>query len=321
MAEKKNKTIGILCGKERVFPDHFIRSVNEKYEKEGVQASYVTVSPPALGDAVEYDVIIDRISHEVPYYRTWLKYATLGNTYVINNPHSWHTQDDKFYAYQLATQAGIAVPRTVMLPQKQYMEGIEPMSLHNMTHPVEWQKLLDYIGTPAIMKPNHGGGWKHVYRIDSVQQMLDIYNRTGELTMILQQFIDFDAFVRCICIGREFILPIRYDPKHPDFFQRYIVDPNYLPKDLHARVVGDAMKLNKLLGYDMNSVEFAIKDGVPYAIDFTNPAPDMDRASIKPEHFDVVLEKMVSHAVKCAKEGRRTADDMPYDARVKALKK
>jgi hypothetical protein len=42
----------------------------------------------------------------------------------------------------------------------------------------------------------------------------------------------------------------------------------------------DVRTLCTALGYDLNTVEFAIKDGIPYAIDFMNPAPDAELASV-----------------------------------------
>jgi len=320
VSEGNQKVIGILCGQERAFPNRFITDINEKYGSQGVRAEYCVISPPEVGQLCKYDVIVDRISHEVPYYRTYLKHAALQGVLIANNPMSWTSQDDKFFAYRLANMAGVVTPRTVLLPQKEYMEGVEPKTLHNMTHPVEWERLLEYVGVPAIVKPNSGGGGKHVYKVESVRQLLEGFARTGQMNMILQEFIDFDKFVRCVCIGRDQILTLRYDPKHPNFFKRYHVDSDYLQGELRTRVTRDSIALNKILAYDMNSVEFAIKDDIPYAIDFTNPAPDMDRASVQPANFEIIVEWMEKFMVKVALEGRKTADELPYEERLKELK-
>ena len=105
--------------------------------------------------------------------------------------------------------------------------------------------------------------------------------------MTLQEFIDFDEYVRCICIGKEFILPIKYDPR-----RRCYVETRWLhAQGSEKQVLDGAWAINHALGYDMNSVEFACKDGVPYAIDFTNPAPDMDIHSILPKHFHIVVDR------------------------------
>jgi hypothetical protein len=56
--------------------------------------------------------------------------------------------------------------------------------------------------------------------------------------------------------------------------------------------VKDAQTINQALGYEMNTIEFAVQDGVPYAIDFLNPAPDMERDRITEFYFEHVVEKM-----------------------------
>ena len=79
-----------------------------------------------------------------------------------------------------------------------------------------------------------------------------------------------------------------YDPRE----RRYLVEHEYLSAGLGARVVRDAQTINHALGYEMNTIEFAIKDGVPYAIDFLNPAPDFERERITDFYFRLVTEKM-----------------------------
>jgi hypothetical protein len=54
----------------------------------------------------------------------------------------------------------------------------------------------------------------------------------------------------------------------------------------------------------MNTIEFAIKDGVPYAIDFLNPAPDFERDRITEFYFAQVVEKMARLVIDRALSGR-----------------
>jgi hypothetical protein len=87
--------IGILCGREYSFPPAFIDKVNELGKKDGISAEFVKLGGTVMGELAQYKVIVDRISHEVEYYRAYLKHAVLQGTYVINNPF-WWTADDKF---------------------------------------------------------------------------------------------------------------------------------------------------------------------------------------------------------------------------------
>jgi glutathione synthase/RimK-type ligase-like ATP-grasp enzyme len=161
---------------------------------------------------VPYDVLIDRISHEVPMYRSYLKKAVLEGKTVINNPFMW-SADDKFFGAALATKVGVASPKTVLLPNKDYVQGIVPSeSLRNLTFPLDWDALARYIGMPCILKDAHGGGWKEVYVCHSVEELIHHYNSSGLLTMIVQEFIQWDQFVLPVP-GQEEVLPMHYDPR------------------------------------------------------------------------------------------------------------
>jgi hypothetical protein len=295
MAERR---IGLLVGREWSFPPRFIEEVNRR--GEGVTAEYVMLGGTAMDEPVVYDVVIDRISHEIPYYRSWLKHAVLEGATVVNNPFMW-TADDKFFGASLATKLGIAHPKTLALPNREYVPGIvHDESLRNLRYPLDWDDILHYIGLPCILKDAHGGGWKEVYVCRTKEDVLRHYNESGLLQMILQEFIEWDQFIRCICLGRDNVLPIRYDPGE----RRYHVEHDHLSPALGQRVVDDSLKLVRALGYDMNSMEWAVRDGVPYAIDFMNPAPDMDINSLTPHYFDWVVNGMADMAIRMAQEPR-----------------
>jgi hypothetical protein len=292
--------IGLLCGREYAFPPAFLERVNQLGAAHGITAEFVKLTGTRMGEPSGYRVIVDRISHEVEYYRAYLKHAVLTGTYVINNPF-WWTADDKFFNYAVAQRVGVAVPKTIVLPQKSYPADIDltAESLHNLGYPIDWDALLDYVGRPAILKPFSGGGWKHVYKVNNREELLAAYDVTGPYCMTLQQFIHFDQYVRCFTFGKTDITPVRYDPHE----RRYLVEHEYLTPELGARIVKDAQTLNLALGYEMNTIEFAVEDGVPYAIDFLNPAPDFERDRITPHYFDIVVEKMANMVVDRALNG------------------
>ena len=300
MAER----IGILVGWEQSMPAAFIERCNKV---PGILAEIAKIGGTPERFASPYRVLVDRISQEVKHYRFYLKAAALGGTFVINDPF-WWSADDKFFGYSLAARLGVAVPRTVMLPQKDYIPAIDKnRSLRNLEFPLNWEAIVDYVKFPAVLKPADGGGWKDVSIVRSPEELLRAYDASHTNVMTLQEFIDFEEYVRCICIGREKVLPIQYDPRQRCYV--YNDKEQWLPKALHDRIVGDSIKLNQALGYDMNSVEFAIRDGVPYAIDFTNPAPDMHIESILEPYFHVVVDWMVDFCVRMAKGKASTRDD------------
>ena len=281
--------IGLLVGREYSFPPAFLARVSDLGASHGITAEMVTLAGTKMDEPARYRVIVDRISHEVEYYRGAMKHAVLQGTYVINNPF-WWTADDKYFNYSVMAKLGCAIPKTVLLPQKGYPADIDlaPESLRNLQYPLDWDGLLDYVGRPAILKPYSGGGWKHVYKVNDKQELLEAYERTAPYCMTLQEFIDFEQYVRCFTFGKTDITPVAYDPRE----RRYLIDHNYLSPELGARVVRDAQTINLALGYEMNTIEFAVKDGVPYAIDYLNPAPDFERDRITPFYFSHVVEKM-----------------------------
>jgi hypothetical protein len=308
-----SERIGIVVGMEDTFPAAFIAKVNQT---PGFIAEYAQIGDTPELYTSPYRVLVDRLSHEVPFYRFFLKAAMLGGAYVINDP-LWWSADEKFFGFSLAPRIGVKVPRTVMLPQRQYMHRIDPQrSLKNLKFPLDWEAIAAYVGFPAILKPADGGGWRNVTKVDNMEELLQAYNESGELVMTLQEFIDFDNYVRCVCVGKEFMLPIKYDPKAKDergWRGRYIeTDGNFMGKSVEKQVLDGAWALNQALGYDMNSVEFAIKDGVAYAIDFTNPAPDMDIRSLQPRYFHQVVDQMAQFCIKVAREGRQNHDGYAF---------
>jgi hypothetical protein len=297
------KIVGLLVGRENTFPAPFLDMVNSRGAEHGVSAELATLGGTPELEAPRHAVIVDRISHEIPYYRAHLKSVALLGTTVINDPFWWEA-DEKFFECTLARRLGVAVPKTVVLPNKQYIPEIDhKLSLRNLQYPLDWEKAVEYTGLPAVLKPNTGGGWKDVFIVNTIDQLIAAYDQTGLKTMILQEFIDWDDYVRCICIGRENILPIRYNPRAP-FEERYVISR---PVDgaLRDHAVRDATTLVDALGYDMDTVEFAVKDGVLYAIDFLNPAPDFDSFSIKEDNFRWVLEQMTELVIAYAL-GQRT---------------
>ncbi|MCS6863934.1 MAG: hypothetical protein RMJ56_02520 [Gemmataceae bacterium] len=288
------KRVGVIVGREWSFPPRFIDEVNRR--NLGVIAEYAKLGGTRMDERIPYAVIVDRISHEVPYYRTYLKHAVLEGVTVINNPFMW-SADDKFFGASLCSKLGLAHPKTVALPNKDYVPAIVPTeSLRNLEYPLNWQAIVDYVGLPCILKDAHGGGWRGVYVCHSIEELIRYYDSSGLLTMIAQELIRWDYYVRVMCIGRREILPMPYDTHN----RRYLPDDNYLSAELRERVIQDSSKLVQALGYDMNTVEWAIKDGIPYAIDFMNPAPDMDINSLTPRYFDWVVTKMADLVIERA---------------------
>jgi hypothetical protein len=294
-----NRKVGILVGRERSFPDALIEAVARR--DAGVTAEYAQLDATSIDRPPPYAVLLDRISHEVTCYQPMLKLALLAGTRVINNPF-WRIADDKFFNTALAARLGVAVPRTVVLPSKDYGDDVSSESLRNLRYPLDWDGLVAELGLPIFLKPHWGGGWRDVYQVRSREELLAAYDKTGRLTMIAQQAIRWTQYVRCIVIGKEHVLPALWDPRL-SHYQRYVDASRSMPQlspELAATIVDQSRLLCQALGYDMNTVEFAVADGVPYAIDFMNSAPDLDISSLGESHFTWAVEQMADLVVALA---------------------
>lgn len=307
------KKIGILYGQERSFPMAFIERVNSK-GIEGITAEPVRIDKVEQGESSGYAVIVDRISQDVPFYRTYLKNEALTGTAVINNPF-WWSADDKFFNNCLMTKVGVPVPKTVILPSYQLPPDTSNDSFSNLAYPLDWEGIFNYVGFPAYMKPYAGGGWKNVYRLNNQEEFFQKHGETGQLVMLLQEEIAFDEYYRCYCIGGKEVRIMSYEPRNAHHL-RYAAD--FAPSEERRRQMEDiVLRINQYLGYDFNTVELAVRDGVPYAIDFGNPAPDAEVRSVGEENFEWVVETAANYAIERALAQKDGQDNLTWGEYIK----
>jgi len=308
------KKIGILFGQENTFPPAFIERVNAKKES-GISAEFVSLDKVIQGEPCGYDVIIDRISQDVPFYRGYLKNASLTGTAVINNPF-WWSADEKFFNNSLSTKIGVPVPKTVLLPSNQHPPDTNSNSFRNLAYPWNWEAIFEYIGFPAYFKPFAGGGWKNVYKLNNADQFFKAYNETGQLVMMLQEEIIFTEYFRCYCLDRRDVHIMQYDPKQPHHL-RYVQNPKAFEKKFLDELKEIVLKINNYLGYDFNTVELAVRDGVPYAIDFCNPAPDADVNSVGQQNFEWIVDAAANMAIRRAKAHKPNQNNLTWGEFIK----
>jgi glutathione synthase/RimK-type ligase-like ATP-grasp enzyme len=299
--------IGLLFGMEQSFPPALVEEINARHA--GVAAEFVKIGAVTLESLFEYDVILDRISQDVPYYRAMLKLAALNGVRVVNNPF-WWSADDKFFNYALADKVGIPVPRTALLPSKNHPPDTTAESFRNLTYPLNWQEIFDHVGFPAYLKPFDGGGWKHVYKVTSIDEFFTAYSETQDIVMTLQEGIEFTEYYRCYCIGKTHVRIMPYEPRNPHHL-RYQAGFAPTPEML-ARLEEYCIKICTMLGYEFNTIEFAVRDGIPYAIDYMNPAPDAERTSVQEDNFQWVLKTTADYLIELAQQGRRVPTEYSW---------
>jgi len=302
------KKIGILFGQENTFPQAFIDRINQK-AVEGIVAEAVTIDKVVQGEPTEYAVIVDRISQDVPFYRAYLKNAALCGTAVINNPF-WWSADEKFFNNALSTKVGVPVPNTVLLPSKERPDDTTEQSFRNLEF-LDWKNIFEYVGFPAFMKPYSGGGWKNVYKLEDQHEFFKSYGETDQLVMMLQEAIDFTAYFRCYYLNGDRVHIMHYEPRNPHHL-RYVQEPHDFDPALLQLVEDYVIALNHALGYDFNTVEFAIRDGIPYAIDFCNPAPDAELTSVGEANFEWIVENAANMAIERALKHKEGANNLTW---------
>jgi glutathione synthase/RimK-type ligase-like ATP-grasp enzyme len=309
------KKIGILFGQERSFPEAFVKRVNE-LGGDDFKAEFVNINKIFQAEPLDYAVIIDRISQDVPFYRAALKNAAITGTAVINNPF-WWSADEKFFNNALAVKLGIPVPKTALIPSHARPDDTTENSFSNLAFPFDWDNIFEYTGFPAYMKPFDGGGWKEVYKLNNKEEFFDKHSQTHQYVMMLQEEIEFDEYFRCYCIGGKYVRIMQYEPRNP-MHLRYAVDHKPSSEQLLKTIHDYVIKLNQYLGYDFNTVEFAVRDGIPYAIDFCNPAPDADAASVGKDNFEWVVETSARYAIERAKTQAQGQDNLTWGEYIKS---
>lgn len=296
---------------ESSFPEAVISYINNTYhDSHGVWADFIEIDITADHESCDYHVIVDRISHEIPFYRSFLKWASLSGTFVVNNPF-WWSADDKFIDNVIAERAGVAVPKTVLLPNKDHMPNTSDTSYRNLKFPLSWEKAVSYVGFPAFIKPHDGGGWRGVTKVENMDELLAAYHESGTDCMILQEGIEFTDYFRCYGIGRQYVRVMKYNPGAQPHERYSAVNSDPIHPEMLKKVERDVLALCKALGYDMNTVEFAVRDDVPYAIDFMNPAPDADYNSVGHDNFVWVVEHMAKYLIQLCERPRISKSKNP----------
>ena len=303
------KKIGVLFGVENSFPSALVERINSR-NADGVHAEFVLTGARSLDRAPGYAVIVDRISHDVPFYRAWLKQAALAGSSIVNDPFRT-SADDKFLNYSVARRLGVAVPATVLLPHKELPNQTSHQSMRNLEFPLDWESVFAAVGEHGFLKPIDGGGWRDVYEVRGRDEFFKAYDRSRDLCMVYQKAVEFTEYFRCYVVGQKAVRIMHYDPRRPHA-ERYAQEPpratTFEARRLFARMNADAVKLCRALGYDLNSVEFAVENGVPYAIDFLNPVPDADVHSVGAANFEWIVEHVAELALAKAKTARRAGE-------------
>jgi glutathione synthase/RimK-type ligase-like ATP-grasp enzyme len=311
------KKIGILYGMEQSFPESLIAYINSKNIKD-ISADMIKIGTVSMESVYDYNVILDRVSQEVQYYRSILKHITLKGTHVINNPF-WASADDNFFHASLAVKTGINVPKTVILPSKEHPHGVTSDTLKNLEYPLNWHAVFDYVGFPAYIKPNISSNVDTDFKVYNPQEFFSAYDLTGSSVMLLQESIEFQEYYRCYVIGRNHTRIMSYDPTKPFHLRYSQKEPKIDPK-LKEEIERISIKICTALGFDFNAIEYAVRDGIPYAIDFLQQIPLARRSYLHEENFEWLVKTAGDFLIELALEGKYHSSEFTWSAFLKGPK-
>lgn len=302
MGKTLDYNVGLLYLKNK-FGDDLLERLNDysTFQRNGesikIKAEHVRIHEVDIDFRTKYSLFIDRCSHRIPQAVGLFMIFAFRGVEVINNPLSFHYFiANKDAAFAMAKSLGIPVPQTFILPSHDTPQLKQDEYLFH--EPFNWLSMVEEVGFPCLLKPAKGQAALDVNIVSDLNELWHHYNLSGNKVMTLQQKVpsNHDWHVRCLCIGRK-IIPIKFIFRNQDASE-YIFDEDFLNDETGKKVVECARILNRLFGYEMNSVEFIIDpDGVPWAIDFNNPVPDSRREMLGDIYYNDYLEAMVELVV------------------------
>ena len=280
--------------------------IEKVIDKDGhtviINAEHILIHEVPLDYQSKYEMIIDRGSHILKHAVGVFMLFAFRGVYLINNPLSFHYFiANKDVGFSMAYDLGINVPKTYILPPHTTpMFSEQDFHYHKQFN---WNKMIADIGWPCYLKPAAGRGAFDVHKIHNFEELWYHYNNSGAKVMTLQAAIEtpHEWQVRCLCIGRK-IIPIKYIFRSGDCSE-YIFDTDYLTPEQGRQIIDSAKILNRIFGYEMNSVEFIVDhQGIPWAIDFNNPIPDARKQILGDVFYRDYLDALIQRVCEIAYE-------------------
>lgn len=287
--------IGILAGEDRVFSDALMARLNTD---DAEMATYITLGGVQMAADLGFRVILDRISHAVPFYQSVLKHAAVMGTHVVNDPF-WQVAEDKYLGIAAAADLGLRVPRTVLVPNRDRAPGSMIERSSNRAETLDWSSATDWIGFPLIMRSHWGAGARTAFLVQTPEELAARWEVSGTGQFILQEWLTGAHYVHCLVVGEHALPIIRPLQQAPAG-----TDAGGDDWELAARVSDYSLRLSQALGYHMNAVEFAVRDGDVMVTDWLNHCPPVDPAGLTPAEFDWAVGRTAELLTRLAETPR-----------------
>jgi glutathione synthase/RimK-type ligase-like ATP-grasp enzyme len=275
-----------LVGRERAFPEAVLARLTQG--AAAVTAEYLVLGGARMAEPAACAVILDRVSHAYPFYQSFLKNAALQGTRVVNDPF-WQQASDVFVAVSVAHRLGLPVAKTLLLPNREHIEGVVEESLRNRVDPPDWAGAGRLVGFPLVMRSNRLDQ-AEALRLGSLPELVAAWEASGVAQVLLQEVVPAERHVRCLVIGDD-VLPVPW-PAPPGYDGISPAAAGPLDFDAPvARAADAARRVTQALGQQLNAVDFALRDGEPVALQPSQPVPVLDPERLGESAFDWVVER------------------------------
>jgi hypothetical protein len=281
--------IGALHGQEETFPPALVSEINAR--DTPFRARMIQIGGAEISEESAFRVLVDRISHKVPFYRSFLKQQALLGTYCLHNPF-WMESVDRLVVSQLAQIARVPTPTTILLPTRDHPPGVVNEDLENLAYPLPWEYILETVGLPALLRPA-ALGRRDFLVIEHLGELWDVFARTGSELHVIQS-VTHSSERRLVLVAGEETRTLALDPES----SRYRIDEKVDP--------GWAVEAGKLAlafchsaALDLAGIELALSaKGQPVLVD-VHLFPDLDWWSLSEDAFawvvgataDIVLQR------------------------------
>lgn len=236
------------------------------------------------------DAIINRGAHWNPHHNSFFQRVS-HRTYLLNDMSSFFAVN-KNTSYGQMFELGLKIPPTFAIPQEdnsefEFSSKISSDLVFPEYEMFDLKEIGEAVGYPAFLKPQDGGGWIGVQKVNNLTELELAYKKSGAKPQNLQKaIVDYQEFIRCVGMGPQ-VIPMHYNADAEFSHDRYLrgsansVEPNFLDSDIDREVKQICKIINAFYGWDHNSCEVLLtQDGDVHPIDFANAYPDSSLVSL-----------------------------------------
>jgi len=234
--------------------------------------------------------IINRGAHWNPHHNSFFM-RVAHQTYLLNDMSSFFAIN-KNTSYGHMKELGMKIPATFAIPQEdnselEFSSKVSPDLIFPEYEMFDLTAIGEAVGYPAFLKPQDGGGWIGVQKVNDAQELLIAYKKSGAKPQNLQKAIEgYKEFIRCVGMGPQ-VIPMHYNADAEHSHDRYKrseeqpIDPNFLESNDVKEVTQICKIINAFYSWDHNSCESLLThEGDIHPIDFANAYPDSSLVSL-----------------------------------------